>query len=89
LTEDEPLVSVVIPICNSEKTLARCLESIKNQTYKNIEVIIVDRNTTDRTSQIVKKHEAKFFQLDIERAGAKNFDWNESVAEMARVLQRL
>ena len=39
---DEPLVSIVIPTYNSEKTLPLCLESIKRQTYRNIEVIVVD-----------------------------------------------
>jgi len=69
----EPLVSVVIPTYNSEKTLAKCLESIRNQTYKNIEIIVIDRNSIDRTVEIAKSFGAKVFQLDVERAKAKNF----------------
>jgi len=45
--KDNPLVSVVIPTYNSEKTLAKCLESIKNQTYKNVELIVVDNYSRD------------------------------------------
>jgi len=56
---DEPLVSIVIPTYNSEKTLALCLESIKRQTYKNIEVIIVDSYSMDGTVDIARRNGAK------------------------------
>ena len=52
----KPLVSVIIPTYNSEKTLPLCLESIKRQTYKNIEVIIVDNFSVDRTVDIAKRY---------------------------------
>jgi len=58
-----PLVSVIIPTYNSEKTLAKCLESIKNQTYKNIEVIVVDKFSKDRTVDIAKKYDVTIFQI--------------------------
>ncbi|MFH7873662.1 MAG: glycosyltransferase, partial [Candidatus Aenigmatarchaeota archaeon] len=48
----KPLVSIIIPTYNSEKTLAKCLESIKNQSYKNIEIIVVDRFSKDKTAEI-------------------------------------
>jgi glycosyltransferase involved in cell wall biosynthesis len=69
----EPLVSVVIPTYNSEKTLAKCLESIRNQTYKNVEVIVVDRFSRDKTIEIAKSYGAKILQVNAERAEAKNF----------------
>ena len=56
---DEPLVSIVIPTYNSEKTLPLCLESIKKQTYRNIEMIVVDSYSTDRTVEIAKRYGAK------------------------------
>jgi len=70
---NEPLVSVIIPTYNSEKTLVKCLESIKNQTYKNIEIIIVDRFSKDKTVEIAKSYNVKVFQLNAERSRAKNF----------------
>ena len=49
-----PLVSVIIPTRNSEQFLEACLQSIKNQSYKNIEIIVVDNNSTDNTKEIVR-----------------------------------
>ena len=52
----KPLVSIVIPTYNSEKTLPLCLKSIQKQTYKNIEVIIVDSYSEDKTVDIAAKY---------------------------------
>lgn len=50
----DPAVSVNIATYNSERTLARCLESVKKQTYKNIEIIIMDSYSQDKTLDIAK-----------------------------------
>ena len=51
-----PLVSVVIAVYNSENYIARSIESILNQTYKNIELIIVDDSSSDNTHDILEKY---------------------------------
>lgn len=56
------LVSIVIPTKNSAKYLADCLASIKNQTYPNIEVIIVDSNSADGTLSIAKKYNTRLYK---------------------------
>lgn len=71
---ENPLVSVIIPTYNSSRTLEKCLESIKNQTYKNIEIIVVDNNSTDNTKEIAKKFADKVINFWPERTFQKN-EW--------------
>jgi len=49
-------ISVIVPVYNVEKYLERCIESILNQTYKNIEIIIVDDGSVDNSSYICEKY---------------------------------
>ncbi|MFA9289762.1 MAG: glycosyltransferase family 2 protein [Solirubrobacteraceae bacterium] len=49
-------VSVIIPIYNAEKTLVKCLESVVNQTYKNIEIILINDGSSDKSEVIIKKY---------------------------------
>lgn len=51
-----PLVSVIIPFYNSENTLGKCIESVLNQTYTNIEVILIDNGSRDKGRTLVEKY---------------------------------
>lgn len=53
------LVSIVIPALNSARTLARCLESIGRQVHHDIEVIVVDANSTDETVAVARRYGAR------------------------------
>ncbi len=67
-----PKVSINIPTYNNEKTIGKTLESIESQSYKNIEVIIIDSNSKDRTLEIVKKYKkAKVYQYPGKLLGAR------------------
>lgn len=53
MTTNQPLISINIPVFKCEKYIFRCLESIKNQTYKNLEIILVNDRTPDDSIAII------------------------------------
>lgn len=61
-----PLVTVSIPTRNSANTLEYCLKSVRSQTYKNIEINIIDASSIDKTSQIAKKYKVRDFRIQTE-----------------------
>ena len=68
------MVSVIIPARNEEENIARLLQSIKNQTYKNIETIVIDDASSDRTVEIARRHTPHVFQRSFsERSIQRNF----------------
>ncbi|ABR30093.1 glycosyl transferase [Thermosipho melanesiensis] len=54
-------ISVIVPVLNEEKTLEKTLKSIKNQTYKNFEIIVVDNGSTDKSVEIARKYTTNIF----------------------------
>lgn len=56
---NEPLVSIIVPIYNSEKYLGQCIESCMAQTYRNVEIILVDDGSTDRSLKISTEYAEK------------------------------
>lgn len=59
MTNQNPLISVIVPVYNAEKTLHRCVDSICTQTHKNLEIILVDDGSTDKSSSICDEYAAK------------------------------
>ncbi len=53
---EHPLVSVIIPTKNSERTIRACLESVRAQTYRNFEIVVVDNFSSDSTVRIAKEY---------------------------------
>lgn len=58
--ENAPLVSIVIPVYNAERTLATCLDSVFTQTYSNYEVILIDDGSSDGSSEICRMYEKTY-----------------------------
>ena len=58
--KSDELVSIIVPIYNTERYLAECLESIRKQTYTDIECILVNDGSTDASKKICKR----FCELD-------------------------
>ena len=53
------LISIIVPVHNSSKYLSNCIESIINQTYKNIEIITIENGSTDNSLEILNKYKDK------------------------------
>lgn len=60
-----PIISVIVPIYNVEKYLARCVDSIVNQTYKNLEIILVDDGSPDRCPQMCDDYAEKDSRIKV------------------------
>lgn len=82
IEEKYPLVSVIIPTYNSGIFLDKCLKSLKNQTYKNIEIVVVDNNSTDNTKNIAKKYTKNVFNCGPERSAQVNYGVEKSSGEI-------
>lgn len=68
-----PLVSVLVHTKNSMRTVSDHLESIKNQSYRNIEIIFVDNNSSDSTVKIARKFTNNIYNFGPERSAQRNF----------------
>ena len=64
------LISIIVSAYNVEQWIERCIESIRNQSYKNLEIIVIDDGSTDRTPALLEDC-AKFACLSIPKARGK------------------
>jgi glycosyltransferase involved in cell wall biosynthesis len=71
-TTESPTVSVIIPTRNSAKTLSKCLQSLCLQTFKPIEIVIVDAFSSDKTLEIAKGYSTKVLQEKGFQSKARN-----------------
>lgn len=69
----KPLVSVIITSRNEADVIGRLLRSVKKQDYKNVETIVVDNNSTDKTAEIARKHTKKVYNFGPERSAQRNY----------------
>ena len=70
-----PMVSIIVPVYNGEKSIERCLRSIQNQSYTNIEVIVVNDGSTDHTEKVIKKYveeDARFHYIKKDNTGVSD-----------------
>ena len=90
--QDWPLVTVVIPTYNRPVYLKRCIDSVLNQTYKRIEIIVVDDNNPDTEArketeaiiaEFVSAGQVKYIQHERNKNGsaARNTGWKASHGE--------
>lgn len=77
-------VSVVVPAYNCEKTILKTLQALLNQTFKNVDIIVVDDGSTDNTAEIVKNVDRVryFYQKNAGPATARNFGAAQSRSDL-------
>lgn len=72
----QPKVSIIIRTKNEEQWISHCLKMVYTQTEKNIEVVVVDNNSTDNTIQLAQKYPVKLVTIDMYKPG---FSINEGI----------
>jgi len=70
-----PLVSVLVPARNEEKFIERCLNSLRNQLYKNYEILVINDNSTDNTGKILERIAAKDNRIKVFNGKPLPDDW--------------
>ncbi len=82
----KPLVSIIIPTKNSWRTLEACLLSCKQQTYSNIEIIVVDNFSDDTTKELSLVYTDLFFSQWPERSAQRNYGVKQSHGEYVLII---
>ena len=59
MEQSNVLVSVIVPVYNVEKYIDKCIESIINQTYERLQIILVDDGSTDKSGEICDRYAEK------------------------------
>ena len=76
---NKPLISIITVCRNSEKTIEATILSVLNQTYKNIEYIIIDGNSTDSTKKIIEKYKDKITHYISEKDDGLYYAFNKGI----------
>ncbi|MBR7071081.1 MAG: glycosyltransferase, partial [Clostridia bacterium] len=65
MDEQQPIISIIVPVYNEEKFLSKCLDSLLTQTMREIEVICVNDGSNDRSGEILDEYAAKDSRIKI------------------------
>lgn len=71
LEKQQKKISVIIPVYNAEKYIRETLDSIIKQSYKNLEIILIDNGSKDRSPDIIQKYEAKYPEIHMIEGSGK------------------
>lgn len=80
------MVSIIIPTKNEEKVIIRLLVSIKNQTYKKIEIIVIDNSSSDNTKKIARRFTKNVFDFGPERSAQRNYGEKKAKGDYLLIL---
>ena len=84
MMDQQPYISVIVPVFNGERFLNRCLEAVTASSYKSYEVIVVDDCSTDKSVEISRQHGATVLRMPHQSgpAGARNLGAREARGEI-------
>lgn len=80
----DSLISIIVPVYNSEQTLNRCIDSILGQTYRNFELLLINDGSKDRSGEICDEYASNdsrirvFHQKNSGPSAARNFGLNQA-----------
>ncbi|MCL4374601.1 glycosyltransferase [Patescibacteria group bacterium] len=76
-----PLVSIIITTKNEQRNIENCLKSIRQQSYKTIETIVVDNHSVDKTKEIALRYTDRVLEKGPERSAQRNFGINRATGK--------
>ena len=79
-------VSVIVTTRNNHQTLAACLQTIANQLYKDIELIVVDNNSTDDTQEIARRFTDRVYTKGPERSAQRNYAVSQATGDYIMII---
>ncbi len=82
----QPLVTVVVPTRNSARFLRACLNSIREQSYPAIELIVVDRDSTDATKLVAEEYADQVLNYGPERSAQRNYGVQQARGELVFII---
>ena len=82
----QPFFSIIITTKNEQGVIEDLLKSLKAQTYKKIEIIVVDNNSTDNTKEIAKKYTKLVFNKGPERSAQRNYGVEKSKGKYVYIM---
>jgi glycosyltransferase involved in cell wall biosynthesis len=74
--KSDPLVSIYIPVFNAEKTIGKTIASLLNQTYRNIEIVVVDNCSSDSTRKVVEAFEDSRLRIVVNNVHLPKAEYN-------------
>ena len=80
MSNENPKVSIIMPTLNVKPYIKQCIESVVNQTLKDIEIIIVDAGSTDGTLEILKEYESKDSRITLLHSDKKSYGHQMNMA---------
>ncbi len=75
MIQENPIISILVPSLNVEEYVSECIESIINQTLKNIEIICIDAGSTDNTLNILEEYSKKDSRIKLVHSSKKSYGY--------------